>query len=151
MSPPQDNLDIFFPGKNSPWRGLGGLAWLRCRAGGAAGPRHFFPGKNPDLGAGLAGWRLLCRAGGAARWRVRRRGCEHKCHLCSRSASELKTGTDHYHLPGIEASPAAPPARHRSLGRPPCCPWNRIASTCRIGMLKFSSFFIADHCRACPA
>ena len=46
------------------------------------------------------------------------------------------------HLPGIEASPAAPPARHRS--QPPCCPGHRIPSTCRIDMLKFSSFFIAD-------
>ena len=59
---------------------VGGLARLRCRAGGVVG-------------------RLLCQAGGAAGWRVRRRGCdarEHKCHLCSRSASELKTGTDHF-------------------------------------------------------
>ena len=71
------------------------------------------------------------------------------------------------HLPGVGASvpshtdhtdhtvirsyglalrhPAAPPARHRS--HPPRCPGNRIASTCRIDMLKFSSFFIADQVR----
>ena len=92
-----NNLDIFFAGKNSPWRGLG-RAPMPGRRGRASMPGswgltaigkkkraavlppredwNFFPGKNPDLGAGLAG--LRCRAGAAGRlcqagmWRARR-------------------------------------------------------------------------------
>ena len=68
-----DNLDIFFAGKNSPWRGLGrapmpgrrgrasmpgswGLAAIGKKKRAAVLPPredwNFFPGKNPDLASG---------------------------------------------------------------------------------------------------